>query len=95
MKIPEKVKIGGHEYTCKTAPFLGRDHSASGRSCGNSLEIEIEETLPQQNKESTLIHEILEQINYRYELDLPHEKISILETALYQVIRDNPDIVKV
>ena len=94
MEIPEKVKIGGHEYTCKTVPCLGRDHSANGRSCGNSLEIEIEETLPQQNKESTLIHEILEQINYRHELDLPHEKISILETALYQIMRDNPQTVK-
>ncbi len=94
MRIPDKVKIGGHEYSCKVVPCLGRDYGADGRSCGNSLEIEIEETLPQQNKESVLIHEILEQINYRYELNLPHEKITILETALYQVIRDNPEIFK-
>lgn len=89
MNIPDKIKIGGHIYKCKLDSKLARDHDANGMSCGNDLEIVIDSTLPVQNQESTLLHEILEQINYRYELGLSHDKITILETALYQVLKDN------
>ncbi|SHH54639.1 hypothetical protein SAMN02745135_01154 [Caloranaerobacter azorensis DSM 13643] len=89
MRIPEKIKIGGHTYICKFDDKLSRDTSANGMSCGNSLEIIIDSSLPEENQESVLLHEILEQINFRYELNLEHEKITILESALYQVLKDN------
>lgn len=92
MQIPKKVKIGGYIYDCMLVPNLTRDNDALGCSCGNSLRIEIEESLPHENKESTLLHEILEQINFRYELCLEHKQITILEATLYQVIKDNPEI---
>lgn len=68
MKITDKVKIGGYEYTCKIIPNLSRDFGTNARSCANSLDIEIEETLPQQNKKSVLIHEILEHIFVKFNL---------------------------
>jgi len=92
--IPERVKIGGHIYNCKVNDKITRDTGRLGNSCGNALEIKIDSTIPQQNQQSTLLHEILEQINYRYELDLEHDKITILETALYQVMQDNPEVIK-
>lgn len=79
-------------YGCVRAPTLTRDKNALGYSSGNALEIHIDSTIPQQNQETTLLHEILEQINYRYELGLEHQQITILESALYQVIQDNPAI---
>jgi hypothetical protein len=92
LQIPEKVKIGGHIYDCKLGSDIARDDNALGRSCGNAQCMWIDNTVPHENQESTLLHEIIEQINYRYELGLEHKQISILEAALYQVIKDNPEI---
>ena len=43
---------------------------------------------------SVLLHEVIEAIDYRLELKMDHEKITQLEAALIQVIRDNPDLLK-
>ena len=42
-----------------------------------------------QTQEASLLHEILEVINYIFEFDFSHDKIQILESALYQVLKDN------
>ena len=41
---------------------------------------------------STLIHEILEVINKRYEMGLPHETITVLENQLFSVLFRNVDL---
>lgn len=94
MKIPDKVKIGSHIYTCGYSDNLTRDSDALGQSCGNALEIRVDAAIPRSNQESAFLHEVLEQINYRYELRLEHRTITVLETSLYQVMRDNPEAVK-
>ena len=92
LNIPAIVRIGGHDYYCGLEENLARDKECNGASCGNALRIVIDRSLPQQNRESVFIHEVLEQINYRFELNLPHEKITILETALYAFLQDNPEV---
>lgn len=94
MIIPDKIKIGGLIYDVKHQKNVSRDRGSLGISCGNSQEIEIEESLSDQMKKHVLIHEIIEQINFLYELDLPHPKILILEAAIYQVITDNSEVFK-
>lgn len=94
MKMPDKVKIGGHVYDCEMFSDLTRDSGALGCSCGNALRIRIDNSIPRENQESVLLHEIIEQINYRYELGLEHKQITTLETALYQVMVDNPEVVR-
>lgn len=94
MNIPEKIKIGGTVYEVSEDTTLARDSSAMGMSCGNNCRIIIDNSLPKQNQESTLIHEVIEQINFKFELSLEHYKITTLEAALYQVIKDNPGIFK-
>lgn len=94
MNIPKAVKIAGCWYGCELNDNLCRDNSCIGMSCGNNQQIVIDGSIPKENQESTLIHEVLEQINYRYELDLEHRTITTLETALYAFIKDNPDIFK-
>lgn len=90
--IPVKVKIAGYTYTCDFSPILTRDSDSLGSSCGNSMKISIDSTVPRENQVSALLHEILEQLNWRYELKLEHRQITVLESAFYQVIQDNPDI---
>jgi len=92
MVLPDTIRLGGYTYAVKLKAALSRDEGALAHSCGNALEIEIDSTIPEQNQESALLHEIIEQINYRYELKLRHSQITTLETALYQVLRDHPDL---
>jgi hypothetical protein len=94
MNIPNKLKIGGYNYSVKLDPKLIRDNGHQGSQCANGLEILIDPNLPKENQESVMLHEILEAINYHYALNLEHDKIMVLETALYQVIKDNIDIFK-
>jgi predicted heme/steroid binding protein len=94
MELPAKIKIGGLVYRVSTDNALGRDRNRLGESSGNDLTIAIDSSIPRQNKESVILHEVLEQINYRYELCLDHEKITVLETALYQVMKDNPSFME-
>lgn len=41
-----------------------------------------------------LLHEIIEALNYRLELKLNHNIITSLESSLFQVFSDNPNILK-
>lgn len=91
MNIPTKLKIGGYNYDVELIDNLARDRSASGQSCMNDQWIHIDSTICQEQKESTFIHEILEQINNVNELRLEHWQICVLESTLYQIIKDNPD----
>lgn len=88
-KIKDKIKIGGFDYKYIEEENLTRDYGNLGQSCANNLTIIVDKSMPEQQKESTLIHEILEQINCNYELSLNHSQICTLETALYQVYKDN------
>jgi hypothetical protein len=45
--------------------------------------------VPHVDIKQTLLHEILEVLNYELELSLPHPKIKSLENALFQIISDN------
>jgi len=94
MKIPSKIKIGGYFYDIEIDETLALKSGCQGTQCSNTLEIKIDGGIAQQNKESTLIHEIIEAINYHYELKLEHTVISTLESALYQVITDNSSMFK-
>lgn len=91
MQMPETLKIGGHIYqviqkhNCKT----DEGSICCGRHSGAEEIIEINPDYPEGTQESTLIHEILEAINWSSEIGLEHRQISALETGLYQVLKDN------
>ena len=91
MKIPKKVKIGGHWY--KVLLRKNRERQDGSSSLGsensrfNNIWIDGNQAITQQ--ESTLLHEIIEAINYLNHLSLGEKEISVLETNLYQVLKDN------
>lgn len=94
MNIPDKVKIGAYNYSIIIDDKLALKNGTQGTQCANTLEIKLDAGIALQNRESTLLHEIIEAINYHYELKIEHHVISTLESTLYQVIKDNPDIFK-
>jgi hypothetical protein len=47
-----------------------------------------------EHAKSVLLHEIIEAINHRLGLELKHSQITALESGLFQVLKDNPDLFK-
>jgi hypothetical protein len=60
-----------------------------GRCSGKLLRIEIANDMPPQQTQSTMLHEIIEAINYHLQLHLEHGVIAALETSMYQVLVQN------
>ena len=91
MLIPDKVKIGGHIYTIKLNFICRTDDGqvCCGLHKGAQELIEINPGYPLGTQESTLLHEIIEAINWAGEIGMEHRQISALEEGLYQVLKDN------
>lgn len=92
MIIPSKVKIGSHTYT------ILRESSMRGSGIGSCSPWELTIRVIDDNgaKESriaeALLHEIIEAIDSHYNLNLPHDKLTVLGELLFGVLRDNHDL---
>ena len=88
MKIPKKLKILGHEYVVlqKQMALQGR---TVGTHCTNVLEMTIEVDMAESNKAEVLLHEIIEGIRARLDIELTHQDLTRLSEGVFQVIRDN------
>lgn len=88
------IKIGGINYRIEYKKDLTRDRGHLGECCGNNATIGLDDNLDYNVERKVLLHEIIEAINFEYELNLEHNKISIFETALYQILIDNKELIK-
>lgn len=91
MKIPKKLKIGGHIYPIKIWDRIkesGTDRLGSSNVYTN-LGIWLDNKQSPTQLESTLIHEIIELINSLNKLDFTEHQVCVLETNLYQIFKDN------
>lgn len=92
MKIPKKIKIGGHIYQIIMRDREFEDGGTVGAvgTCDNKFnKIWIDKRWVQSQQETTLIHEIIEAINWNWKLELTHPQIQGLEASFYQVLKDN------
>ncbi len=91
MKIPKKLKIGSQEYKIYYTNIEvrgGNDTLGETWLKENRIYISnVNSALTQQ--EETFFHEIMEVINYTYQLKLEHKDISIISEAYYQTLKDN------
>lgn len=90
-KVIEKgsIKIGGVIYLIETAKDRDINFNAG---CLNTIERIIrisDKAVNQDSKEDVVIHEIIEAINWMNSLELTHQSISTIGSALYQIIKDN------
>lgn len=91
MKIPDTIKILGYTYKIekvKDRTFTHGTNNVGSCSCVHQ-KIWIDTNASKEQQESTLIHEVLEAINYHLRLKLGDEVICPLESAIYQVLKDN------
>ena len=84
-----RINILGHSYNVTLDPCLLRDRSSAGECCANAQNIHLDSSVPDDRKEGTFIHEVIEALNYELELGLEHPNITRLETGIYQFIKAN------
>lgn len=84
MNIPKQLKIGGH-----LVKIIEKDGFNADSDCGEFLidknTITIRKDMPQDQKEATLIHEIIHVCN----TTLDHELLDSVSEQIYQVLKDN------
>lgn len=86
--LPKSVKIGGEVFEVIEAE-ASLDSRALGELDYKKARLVIDKDLNPAAKASVLLHEILEVINYKNQLNLEHRSIMTLEHDLYQVLHDN------
>jgi hypothetical protein len=96
-KRPDMVKVGGIRYKVSYIPNLKDDGRPLDGQIDHSLaEISIKANMDEQIMAQTVLHEILHaiesQTGRRHELKEP--MIDAIAFGIYQVIRDNPQLVR-
>ena len=87
----KKIKIGGHYLDIIQSESI--QAGGVGTCCTSSNLIWIDSGLKSSKKVSTLIHEILHEINWQLtNNELSEIQIAILGEALFQVLIDNPEL---
>ena len=82
------MKILGYEYEVIRDQAVN-DLASMGRCQASSLKIHVASDLAKQQAESTMLHEIIEALNFHLSFDMEHRVIMGIEAALYQCLVDN------
>ena len=83
----DNIKIMGHDYSIErgSTAYIGNPGE-----CNYFFNlIRIANDNPSSTQTEVLLHEILEAIINRCELDVEHKTLTILSESLHQVLRDN------
>ena len=94
MKIPDKIKIGGHWVNVvRVESFDGHDGMA-GQAKHTKMEILLAEKCygdeqAESNVAVGLLHEIVHHVDSLYQTGLKERQVDTLSEGLFQVLRDN------
>ena len=80
----KKIRILGYEHTLEIKPRLG----SAGRSWLDPQLVELDSDLCKEQMNSTLIHEVVEQINKHLALGLDEQQICGIEAGIYSFLKD-------
>jgi len=90
MKIPDKIKVLGHEVKIlKTNAFQIGGKAGSYSSWHDVISIADDCDVTESNQAEAFQHEIIECINDKCDLNLEQRTIMTLSEVLLQIIRDN------
>lgn len=82
------MKILGYDYKVVSESNMD-EAGAMGRCHPKSQRLQISSDIHEQQKVSSILHEIIEALNYHLELKLEHQSVMSLEASLYQVLTEN------
>lgn len=86
------INILGMEYALEWDTNAIQDHQKAGYCASSRCAIGLDSSLEKQRLGETLLHEIVEAIDFELQLDLKHEILSALAFAVYSVIKNNPEL---
>ena len=92
----KNVRILGINYPVEVIDMqlaAGNHNAGSMDTTGCKIFVSSSINTPEHQK-AVLLHEIIEALNYRLELNLEHAKITQLESGLFSVFQDNPELLK-
>lgn len=83
------LKILGHEYEVSIVDSTRYNGDNCGFCDTVAAKIRLSDDLAPDMLASTLLHEVLEAINFHLELKMEHHVLTALEAGMYQVLKDN------
>ncbi len=99
MKIPDSIRIGGVDFTVTSIPRLLSDDDTllCGQIAHRNSAIQINSDISPDMQCISMLHEILHGIAAHAQLKLGEQEETIVDVfarGIYQVIQDNPDLMK-
>jgi len=88
MKIPKLIRVGGHDITIKLVKSDDMKQSGDYDTWYDVIRINMD-SLPESSQAEILLHEILEAISKKYNLELEHKTLTIISESLFAIIRNN------
>lgn len=85
----KKIRILGFDYTISVEKNTEAVEGRMGLTDFERQIIYINEELTPEMQVSTLLHEILEALNFHFELGLKHKQISCIEAGFFSTLSDN------
>lgn len=89
MKIPDKIKVGGHLIPVVFQDSRDLDNPGDYNSYHYRIRLRKESDIRQDILDEAFLHEIHEAIDKIYNLEIDHRSLTILSEILFAVIRDN------
>lgn len=89
MIIPDKIKLSGHEIKIECVPCSQINGQGTYDNYSNLIRLECEPDIPLSNISECFLHEIVEAIKYKNQLDIPHKDLTVLSEILHHVLRGN------
>lgn len=89
MNIPGKLKIGGHEIKIEINDTAHLNDAGEFNGYHNIIRLRKEADTPEDNISEALLHEIIECIKIKNNLEINHTVLTVLSESLFQTIRDN------
>lgn len=89
IRIPEKIKIGSLEYKIKFSPDIFTDDKFWGDTHRRLSQISIATQISSQERDVTLLHELMELIKINYSITIEHTDIDRVASGLAEFLFDN------
>jgi len=82
------IKILGYTYTISTTSKKKVEGFSGRADCSRHI-LYISPLICEEEKISTLLHEIIETLKVHLDLQISHHKITLLENGIYTILKDN------
>lgn len=83
------INILGYKYEIVESNTTNTMGNNFGLLDFQNLEMIIAADMPEQQRVSTIIHEVIEALNIHLSIGLEHPQITMLETGIYNVLIEN------